>query len=869
MREVYYQSVGNPVQFDRLPATRPDTEMLSPSLSLYERAARVVRLHTVATLVAFGTLITYHAPGWTWLEPFDLIVSAASLVVGIAFAIVYRDLRRLLHPVVLVGLGLLCLNRRMPWEGHVAIAALTMGGLTFAYGCHWVSISTASPMSRTVAEELRTQSRGYLLLVAIVVAVLIATLLLWNSVLLRLALVALVVTVVVPQPGTAYLVRWRILRDSWLSWLTYEAQPLPGLFQSPCGSIHHRSAFTLWAVMLTAIIFVRWSGTPLSAVVAIGHTQHQRTSAQLDSQHADHFTRFRYDASTWIVTFICVVSLPVVTPLVIASAAAMPAMLLATTVRETTPEKNEVETIIEDMRRSSDRTERDSIYLGRVVADGSPVGVPRAVWGEHAHGLGDSGSGKTALFLCPVIEQLVKFGDCSVIVLDLKADTTELLATLQSAADDVQHERGIRLPLKYFSNQAGKATFAFNPLTQPFWSKFDLYTRTDILCGATGLNYGNDYGASYYASANAAVEYHALKTFPNVVAFSEMADGIGTVINTAKKNELHPEIRKAGIHVHEVMKRLGACQALNVTNTSGHHQEVVDQAIDLTKVFLEPQLLYFHLSSTLSPSGAPEIARLVTYMLLAASTQTQRRCPVYLIIDEFQRMVANNLEYMLQLARSMGIGVILANQSLEDLKKGTTNLIPAIEANCRLRQWFSVSSSDDQERLMRSSGLTVDHKISRSISTNHEGRESRSISATEQVVNRFTLNDVLLASDHPFRSILRISRGSGYAQYGGMPVIIESQYHISRTEYQRRKSIPWPSDPGTFVAGRQPPPAASGLTTRTPSSGPQWSEEVIGPPTSKPLSQTEQASVEDMFRQFQQALPAPAPAPRKKRRPKS
>jgi type IV secretory pathway TraG/TraD family ATPase VirD4 len=97
------------------------------------------------------------------------------------------------------------------------------------------------------------------------------------------------------------------------------------------------------------------------------------------------------------------------------------------------------------------------------------------------------------------------------------------------------------------------------------------------------------------------------------------------------------------------------------------------------------------LSATLSPSGAPEIGRLVNYMLLAASTQTERKHPVFLVIDEFQRMVAGNLEYMLQLARSMGIGVILANQSMEDLKKSSVNLIPAIEANCRLRQWFSVS----------------------------------------------------------------------------------------------------------------------------------------------------------------------------------
>jgi hypothetical protein len=75
--------------------------------------------------------------------------------------------------------------------------------------------------------------------------------------------------------------------------------------------------------------------------------------------------------------------------------------------------------------------------------------VPRHVYREHAHGLGDSGAGKTSLFLCPIIEQLVMQGDCSVIVLDLKADTLELLGTLQAAAEAVRRERGVRMPLKW------------------------------------------------------------------------------------------------------------------------------------------------------------------------------------------------------------------------------------------------------------------------------------------------------------------------------------------------------------------------------------------------------------------------------------
>ena len=47
------------------------------------------------------------------------------------------------------------------------------------------------------------------------------------------------------------------------------------------------------------------------------------------------------------------------------------------------------------------------VEVGFTDYDQSPVLIPRAVFGEHAHFLGDSGSGKTSLGLCPLVEQLV------------------------------------------------------------------------------------------------------------------------------------------------------------------------------------------------------------------------------------------------------------------------------------------------------------------------------------------------------------------------------------------------------------------------------------------------------------------------------
>lgn len=378
-------------------------------------------------------------------------------------------------------------------------------------------------------------------------------------------------------------------------------------------------------------------------------------------------------------------------------------------------------------------------------------------------------------------------------------------------------------------------------MTQSFWSNFDLQTKTDILCGANGLTYGTEYGQGYFSSANAAVLFHALKLFPGVRTFRELADRLGHVITTADKRELHQEIRKAGVHVQEVMKRLAQCAPLNATDESSDDPLVAEHAIDLSQVFLEPQLLYFHLSATLSPSGAPEIGRLVNYILLAAATQTARKKQVFLVIDEFQRMVAGNLEYMLQLARSMGVGVILANQSMEDLRKSTVNLIPAIEANCRLRQYFSVSSSEDRDRIVQNSGETVDIQYGRKSTPLNDGQWLYSYSESEKVVPRISKNDVAKTSDHPFRSIVQITRGDGYAQYGGLPVIIQSNYHISEDEYNRRRQMPWPSLPGMMSPKDRMQSSSVGQVV-----APTFTKEVIGT-SQKPSSEVSDAAVQEFF----------------------
>ena len=129
------------------------------------------------------------------------------------------------------------------------------------------------------------------------------------------------------------------------------------------------------------------------------------------------------------------------------------------------------------------------------------------------------------------------------------------------------------------------------------------------------------------------------------------------------------QLKMAGSHLAAIVTRLGSSEALNVRPGPDVSQELLDSAIDMREPFEEPQVLYFHLSSALGTATSAEIARMAMFSLLSASKFAEgKRRQVFLIVDEFQRAVSNNLELFLQTARSMSIVVILANQSLSDLR---------------------------------------------------------------------------------------------------------------------------------------------------------------------------------------------------------
>src|SRR5262245_31940477 len=58
-----------------------------------------------------------------------------------------------------------------------------------------------------------------------------------------------------------------------------------------------------------------------------------------------------------------------------------------------------------------------------------------------------------------------------------------------------------------------------------------------------------------------------------------------------------------------------------------------------------------------------------------------------------------------------------------------------------------------------------------------------------------------MATDAPGRNVACVRRGDGYAQFGGMPFIMDSVHHIEKSEYERRVTTKWPAaNDNTIVA---------------------------------------------------------------------
>jgi len=327
--------------------------------------------------------------------------------------------------------------------------------------------------------------------------------------------------------------------------------------------------------------------------------------------------------------------------------------------------------------------------------DAAPLLLHEKILAEHCYIVGPSGSGKSSLGIMSLLVQLMrgaktKSDDVSpaypVVILDLKGDAA-LFHTVRLEAE----RRNQRF--QFFTTEKNAATYRFNP-----FRGFDRASRSvaqlcQLILDALNLNHGKGYGRSYHTERSRNVLSRTLKRNRNIQSF----------------DELHAELRGT-VAKADIRTKGDAFELLSVIEMLTEYRQLVtdpDETIASTEgiifmptVLEKRQVAYFWLPAALESISVGEIAKLVLFNLRVAAQDWKRANPkpedarnVILVIDELQRVAGENLQGILQDARSFGIHAILANQSLTDLKSPTGfDLAPTIMTNTRVKFFFTSPS---------------------------------------------------------------------------------------------------------------------------------------------------------------------------------
>ncbi len=522
---------------------------------------------------------------------------------------------------------------------------------------------------------------------------------------------------------------------------------------------------------------------------------------------------------------------------------------------------------VQTMQRSRNDVERESIYLGTHEWGDYPVMLPRKALREHAHIMGDTGSGKTALGLAPMISQLIGLtardkrdaerirsnGDSplqqsSIVVIDLKGDP----ALFHGVRADAEKAG---LPFKWFTNGFNKSTHVFNPFTQSHMHELSYDQRSQVIIEALGLNYGGEYGPSYYAGQNRQVMTRALNSFKeSLQSFAQLyyVCQHGNRTATGDKFRLTPQHYKDAAHFLATVEALAKVPALNITATAPEHKEYATAAanqIDMADVVRNPQVVYFYLTSGIETSTVRDMAKLALFSLLTAAVQKPDAevgdHQTYVFIDEFQQIVSTNLEIILRQARSRGLAAILSNQTINDLKGHGIDLIPTVQANTRIKQFFASSDLMQRDQLVDASGATI-----------HYMADTLEVDGVERPYfdkPRITVNDVIRMTDDPSLSIVQLSRGMDFAKFKGFPFFLRSAYHISSEEYRNREKTPWPEQTAETIT------ATLGIVDKISSIRPSVVTQFAGDPEEVQPETVSSMQTDEMFRRLHQEEPGQEP----------
>ena len=452
--------------------------------------------------------------------------------------------------------------------------------------------------------------------------------------------------------------------------------------------------------------------------------------------------------------------------------------------------------------------EREHLLVGFSLFGDYPVLLHKTILDQHYHLTGDTGSMKTSLVAGPLATQLMARGDCSVVVLDLKGD----MALFESCRVEAQKAG---LPFSWFTSERGRSSHAFNPFVQSYHRDVTTDQRAETLIQGLSLDYGMGYGRAYFTAINEKVMKSILRKMElkSFVELDALLNGPHALDFLSAK-----DVRDAG-HLTAIVNRLAAVTPLNEVRPEGSPRR-----IEVADVLKTKQVVYLNLKSAQEPLAAASIARLFLWSLFSCAAHSPARDNrVYLVIDEFQQIIADAVKLVFEQIRGLGVTLVPVHQTGGQLLRQGTDLADTVDSCTAVKHVLRASDPRTVKRIEEMSGVQTYHTFSWTQDTADGDGEidpSRAVEGLLQVSEThgpvLDRNTIMAASADQQASFIRFTFGSGYTQYGAKTTIVRSLFPVDRDTHARREKAPWPILPDDPAAAplpaeptdpKSPPPA--------------------------------------------------------------
>jgi len=410
--------------------------------------------------------------------------------------------------------------------------------------------------------------------------------------------------------------------------------------------------------------------------------------------------------------------------------------------------------------------EHTFIGLDASKSNKEAVSIPDIQRSQHLQILGMTGTGKTAGIFLPLIYQDA-LKNRPVIILDAKG---ELSSIDQLNAMLGQIGRGGDLLL--FSLVHKEQSCTYNPL---YVGECD----PQIIIDSFFNNFKDD-NSFYWETAktiftNTFYVLHSLER-----PFTPM-DVYAYLTNNACRLEINRQIKpsnqKGFLHLkllNTLIERLTAQYKGWEHVVTGfnnyllaHRDDILnddDSDIILTDVIRQRKIVYFQLPTNAYPIQAVSIARMVQANLRYISSliqigQIPKDILVSVIIDEYASFAEESFVEVLNKARSSGMMLTIAHQSLSDLKAISETFMKRIDENTLNKIYLKQTDPELCELIAKSMGTYIKEEKTYRMSGGNFGNQIHSGESSNRMVNEFYFPPDKIKNLHKF--------GQGYFVYRG------------------------------------------------------------------------------------------------------